>query len=88
WYNYFTLCLLYSFKDTTFLLQLRRASSVASTSRYIMIILIINYFNNRFLLEGQLIEVAWKIAPAIILIFIAIPSLRLLYLIDEINRPA
>ena len=27
------------------------------------------------------------IAPAIILIFIAIPSLRLLYLIDEINNP-
>ena len=27
------------------------------------------------------------IAPAIILIFIAIPSLRLLYLIDEINSP-
>lgn len=55
---------------------------------YIMVILIINNFNDRFLLEGQLIEVAWTIAPAIILIFIAIPSLRLLYLIDEINRPA
>ena len=37
--------------------------------------------------EGKLIEVAWTIALAIILIFIAIPSLRLLYLIDEINNP-
>nr|QHD59293.1 cytochrome oxidase subunit II [Panchlora nivea] len=54
---------------------------------YMMIMLIINNLTNRFLLEGQLIEVAWTIAPAIILIFIAIPSLRLLYLMDEINNP-
>nr|AVN68355.1 cytochrome c oxidase subunit 2 [Opisthoplatia orientalis] len=54
---------------------------------YMMIMLTSNTFTNRFLLEGQLIEVAWTIAPAIILIFIAIPSLRLLYLMDEINNP-
>nr|YP_010946325.1 cytochrome c oxidase subunit II [Anisolampra panfilovi]WGO57043.1 cytochrome c oxidase subunit II [Anisolampra panfilovi] len=54
---------------------------------YMMIMLTNNSFTNRFLLEGQLIEVAWTIAPAIILIFIAIPSLRLLYLMDEINNP-
>nr|UBN08994.1 cytochrome c oxidase subunit 2 [Panesthia tryoni tryoni] len=54
---------------------------------YMMGMLIYNKFTNRFLLEGQLIEVAWTIAPAIILIFIAIPSLRLLYLMDEINNP-
>nr|YP_010946858.1 cytochrome c oxidase subunit II [Rhabdoblatta similsinuata]WGO57615.1 cytochrome c oxidase subunit II [Rhabdoblatta similsinuata] len=54
---------------------------------YMMIMLTTNTFTNRFLLEGQLIEVAWTIAPAIILIFIAIPSLRLLYLMDEINNP-
>jgi hypothetical protein len=39
------------------------------------------------MLEGQIIEVAWTIAPAIILVFIAVPSLRLLYLIDETHRP-
>nr|WGO58044.1 cytochrome c oxidase subunit II [Rhabdoblatta incisa] len=54
---------------------------------YMMIMLTTNTFTDRFLLEGQLIEVAWTIAPAIILIFIAIPSLRLLYLMDEINNP-
>nr|WGO57940.1 cytochrome c oxidase subunit II [Hemithyrsocera longiseta] len=54
---------------------------------YLMILLINNKFINRFLLEGQMIEVAWTIAPAIILIFIALPSLRLLYLMDEINNP-
>nr|YP_010946611.1 cytochrome c oxidase subunit II [Margattea speciosa]WGO57329.1 cytochrome c oxidase subunit II [Margattea speciosa] len=54
---------------------------------YMMILLFKNKFINRFLLEGQMIEVAWTIAPAIILIFIALPSLRLLYLMDEINKP-
>nr|UTK46730.1 cytochrome oxidase subunit II [Angustonicus sp. MD-2022] len=54
---------------------------------YMMIIMVFNKFINRFLLEGQMIELAWTIAPAIILIFIAIPSLRLLYLMDEINNP-
>nr|YP_010946598.1 cytochrome c oxidase subunit II [Margattea spinosa]WGO57316.1 cytochrome c oxidase subunit II [Margattea spinosa] len=54
---------------------------------YMMILLLKNNFINRFLLEGQMIEVAWTIAPAIILIFIALPSLRLLYLMDEINKP-
>ena len=37
-----------------------------------------------FILEGQIIETIWTIAPAVILVFIAIPSLCLLYLIDEI----
>nr|YP_010946312.1 cytochrome c oxidase subunit II [Allacta bruna]WGO57030.1 cytochrome c oxidase subunit II [Allacta bruna] len=54
---------------------------------YMMITLIKNKLINRYLLEGQLIETAWTITPAIILIFIAIPSLRLLYLMDEINNP-
>nr|YP_010946663.1 cytochrome c oxidase subunit II [Margattea angusta]WGO57381.1 cytochrome c oxidase subunit II [Margattea angusta] len=54
---------------------------------YMMILLLNNKFINRFLLEGQMIEVAWTIAPAIILIFIALPSLQLLYLMDEINKP-
>nr|AIS86058.1 cytochrome oxidase subunit II [Holocompsa sp. 1 DJGI-2006] len=54
---------------------------------YMMIILFLNKNTNRFLLEGQSIETTWTIMPAIILIFIAIPSLRLLYLMDEINNP-
>nr|ABM53825.1 cytochrome oxidase subunit II [Ischnoptera sp. 1 DJGI-2006] len=55
---------------------------------YMMVLLINNKFTNRFMLEGNMIEVAWTIAPAIILIFIALPSLRLLYLMDEINNPS
>ena len=38
-------------------------------------------------LEGQIIESILTIVPAGILVFIAIPSLRLLYLIYEIHNP-
>nr|ADL39931.1 cytochrome oxidase subunit 2 [Atheta contristata] len=54
---------------------------------YIMASLFFNKFNYRYLLEGQMIELIWTILPAITLIFIALPSLRLLYLLDEINNP-
>lgn len=54
---------------------------------YLIIILFFNKFINRFLLHGQVIEIIWTIVPAIILIFIALPSLRLLYLIDELINP-
>uniref|UniRef100_A0AB38ZGG2 Cytochrome c oxidase subunit 2 n=1 Tax=Lucanus imitator TaxID=618023 RepID=A0AB38ZGG2_9SCAR len=54
---------------------------------YLMISLFFNKYNYRFLLEGQTIEVIWTILPAFTLIFIALPSLRLLYLLDELNNP-
>nr|AII02536.1 cytochrome c oxidase subunit II [Dysstroma truncata] len=54
---------------------------------YLMINLLFNKYINRFLLEGQMIELIWTILPAITLIFIALPSLRLLYLLDELNNP-
>nr|AIW06343.1 cytochrome c oxidase subunit II [Teloganodidae sp. MT-2014] len=55
---------------------------------YLMVTLLFNKFTHRFLLEGQTIEVIWTILPAITLVFIALPSLRLLYLMDEINIPS
>nr|CBL58212.1 cytochrome c oxidase subunit 2 [Krenopsectra acuta] len=55
---------------------------------YLMMTLFFNDLNNRFLLHGQTIEVIWTILPAIVLLFIAFPSLRILYLLDEINNPS
>nr|CBL58266.1 cytochrome c oxidase subunit 2 [Parapsectra bumasta] len=55
---------------------------------YLMMALFFNQLNNRFLLHGQTIEVIWTILPAIVLLFIAFPSLRILYLLDEINNPS
>nr|ANJ70294.1 cytochrome c oxidase subunit 2 [Acilius sulcatus] len=54
---------------------------------YLMFSLFFNKYINRYLLEGQTIEVIWTVLPAIILVFIALPSLRLLYLLDEISNP-
>nr|AFK73621.1 cytochrome oxidase subunit II [Chrysomya nigripes] len=55
---------------------------------YLMFMLFFNKYVNRYLLHGQTIEIIWTILPAIILLFIAFPSLRLLYLLDEINEPS
>ena len=60
---------------------------IITTVFYTIIRIIQNKQTRRFILEGQIIETVWTIAPAIILVFIAIPSLRLLYLIDEIHNP-
>nr|UYI31649.1 cytochrome c oxidase subunit II [Anabropsis tonkinensis] len=54
---------------------------------YIMASLFFNKYTHRYLLEGQTIEVIWTILPAVTLIFIALPSLRLLYLLDETLEP-
>nr|ABY55864.1 cytochrome oxidase subunit II [Pterostichus testaceus] len=54
---------------------------------YLMMTLYYNKYINRYLLEGQMIEVIWTILPAITLVFIALPSLQLLYLLDEVSNP-
>lgn len=47
--------------------------------------LILNNLTCRSLVEGQEIETVWTIIPAVILVFLALPSLRLLYLLDEVG---
>nr|YP_011010162.1 cytochrome c oxidase subunit 2 [Hermatobates djiboutensis]WPW46686.1 cytochrome c oxidase subunit 2 [Hermatobates djiboutensis] len=42
---------------------------------------------SRFNLDNQTIETVWTIIPAIILIAIAMPSLQILYMMDEIKNP-
>nr|QXT44325.1 cytochrome c oxidase subunit 2 [Hoplognathotermes subterraneus] len=61
---------------------------IITTVFYTMISIIQNKQTSRFILEGQMIETVWTIAPAVILVFIAMPSLRLLYLMDELHNPA
>nr|AAN61493.1 cytochrome oxidase subunit 2 [Austroconops mcmillani] len=71
------------FHDHTLLILLMITVMVS----YIMLSMLFNKFTNRFLLSGNLTEIIWTIIPAIILLFIAFPSLRLLYLIDELTNP-
>ncbi len=55
---------------------------------YFILSLVTNKFVNRYLLDGQIIEIIWTVLPAVILIILALPSLRLLYLIDETTEPS
>nr|WPS93627.1 cytochrome c oxidase subunit 2 [Rhipicephalus haemaphysaloides] len=50
---------------------------------YMITNIMTNNLLSRSMMEGQEIEIIWTIIPAITLIFIAIPSLHLLYLTDE-----
>nr|YP_010944840.1 cytochrome c oxidase subunit II [Japanagallia curvipenis]WMC21052.1 cytochrome c oxidase subunit II [Japanagallia curvipenis] len=60
---------------------------ITITVGYIMLTLMLTKFNNRFLLESQLIELIWTLTPALMLVFIAMPSLRILYMIEETKTP-
>uniref|UniRef100_A0AAT9FEY0 Cytochrome c oxidase subunit 2 n=1 Tax=Haemaphysalis megaspinosa TaxID=1155002 RepID=A0AAT9FEY0_9ACAR len=51
---------------------------------YMIFNIIMNSLTSRSMMEGQEIEIIWTIIPAITLIFIAMPSLHLLYLTDEL----
>ena len=61
---------------------------------WILISVVRNYANdkypisNKYLNHGTLIELIWTITPALILILIAFPSFKLLYLMDEVTDPS
>nr|QUO98702.1 cytochrome c oxidase subunit II [Hemigrammus erythrozonus] len=54
---------------------------------YIIIAMVSTKLTNKYILDSQEIEIVWTILPAVILFLIAFPSLRILYLMDEINNP-
>nr|YP_003204839.1 cytochrome c oxidase subunit II [Bolinus brandaris]YP_009512505.1 cytochrome c oxidase subunit II [Chicoreus torrefactus]ACF04913.1 cytochrome c oxidase subunit II [Bolinus brandaris]AXJ93059.1 cytochrome c oxidase subunit II [Chicoreus torrefactus]QUL61398.1 cytochrome c oxidase subunit 2 [Chicoreus asianus] len=59
---------------------------IISLVGYAAVSLMINKYTCRSLVEGQEIETIWTIVPAVILVFLALPSLRLLYLLDEVGN--
>ena len=60
---------------------------------WILISIVRNYtydksiISNKYLNHGTLIELIWTITPSLILILIAFPSFKLLYLMDEVTDP-
>ena len=60
---------------------------IISLVGYGLVSLTLNSLSRRYTYEAQLIETVWTVLPAILLLFLALPSLRLLYLIDEITDP-
>nr|AAN61492.1 cytochrome oxidase subunit 2 [Stenochironomus hilaris] len=60
---------------------------ITSFISYMFLMMFFNKFINRNLLHSQMIEMIWTILPIFILLFIAFPSLQILYMLDEINDP-
>nr|YP_009727462.1 cytochrome c oxidase subunit II [Sturisomatichthys panamensis]QIA95523.1 cytochrome c oxidase subunit II [Sturisomatichthys panamensis] len=54
---------------------------------YIIMLMVSTKLTNKYILDSQEIEIVWTILPAAILTLIALPSLRILYLMDEVNDP-
>lgn len=60
---------------------------ISSLVLYIISLILTTSLTHTSTIDAQEVETIWTILPAIILILIALPSLRILYIIDEINNP-
>nr|ANB44362.1 cytochrome c oxidase subunit II [Tylosurus acus melanotus] len=54
---------------------------------YMIVAMVTTQLTNNFILDSHDIEIFWTILPGVILVLIALPSLRILLLMDEINDP-
>nr|WLW42077.1 cytochrome c oxidase subunit II [Manis javanica]WLW42090.1 cytochrome c oxidase subunit II [Manis javanica] len=61
---------------------------ISSLVLYIISLMLTTKLTHTSTMDAQEVETIWTILPAIILILIALPSLRILYMMDEINNPA
>nr|YP_010703141.1 cytochrome c oxidase subunit II [Aseraggodes kaianus]WCO10563.1 cytochrome c oxidase subunit II [Aseraggodes kaianus] len=60
---------------------------ISTVVLYILTVMVTAKLTDKLILDSQEIEIIWTILPATILIFIALPSLRVLYMMDELNDP-
>nr|YP_008080997.1 cytochrome c oxidase subunit II [Lamprotula tortuosa]AGC27339.1 cytochrome c oxidase subunit II [Lamprotula tortuosa]AHB12273.1 cytochrome c oxidase subunit II [Lamprotula tortuosa] len=60
---------------------------VSSFVGYMMVCLLKSGLSSRFIVEAQALEAAWTMVPGLLLLILAIPSVRLLYLLDEVGGP-
>nr|UAT98541.1 cytochrome c oxidase subunit II [Neoalcathous huangshanana] len=75
---------LINFHDHTMMILLSITSAVA----IIMTMMLKNKFSNNMLTESQVTEAIWTTIPAMVLVFIAIPSIKILYMMEEIINPS
>nr|YP_009754558.1 cytochrome c oxidase subunit II [Casinycteris campomaanensis]QIP52450.1 cytochrome c oxidase subunit II [Casinycteris campomaanensis] len=60
---------------------------ISSLVLYLISVMLTTNLTHTSTMDAQEVETIWTILPAIILIMIALPSLRILYMMDEINNP-
>nr|AKN23155.1 cytochrome c oxidase subunit II [Orcinus orca] len=61
---------------------------ISSLVLYIITLMLTTKLTHTSTMNAQEVETIWTILPAAILIMIALPSLRILYMMDEINNPS
>nr|YP_010579406.1 cytochrome c oxidase subunit II [Geomys pinetis]UFK29031.1 cytochrome c oxidase subunit II [Geomys pinetis] len=54
---------------------------------YIISMMLTTKLTHTSTMDAQEVETIWTVLPAVILVMIALPSLRILYMMDEINDP-
>nr|AHA52514.1 cytochrome c oxidase subunit II [Eumacrocentrus sp. QL-2013] len=81
--NSFILTLMIYFHDFILMILLM----ILLMIMYIMMWFLLNKLINRNILHNQLIEIIWTLIPMIILIFMVIPSLKILYNVEEYLNP-
>nr|QFZ89404.1 cytochrome oxidase subunit II [Megascolecidae sp. SC201726-07] len=82
-----------SFQDASSMVMLKLVSFhdhallvltlVLSMVGYFMINIMMGKQIDRFAMEAHTLETVWTVAPGAVLLFLALPSLRLLYIMDE-----
>lgn len=75
---------LIAFHDHAFII----VSLISFLVLYVLLSVLTTKLTSINITDAQEIETIWTILPAIILVLIALPSLRILYLTDEINNPS
>nr|AIT99377.1 cytochrome c oxidase subunit II [Vespertilio sinensis] len=60
---------------------------ISSLVLYVISLMLTTSLTHTSTMDAQEVETIWTILPAVILILIALPSLRILYMMDEINNP-
>nr|YP_009546798.1 cytochrome c oxidase subunit II [Hydrodamalis gigas]AYP40997.1 cytochrome c oxidase subunit II [Hydrodamalis gigas] len=61
---------------------------ISSLVLYIISSMLSTKLTHTSTMDAQEVEMVWTVLPAMILILIALPSLRILYMMDEINDPS
>nr|YP_009434206.1 cytochrome c oxidase subunit II [Gyps fulvus]ARR28307.1 cytochrome c oxidase subunit II [Gyps fulvus] len=62
------------------------ALAICSLVLYLLALMLMEELSSNTV-DAQEIELIWTILPAIVLIMLALPSLQILYMMDEINEP-